>query len=236
MTPTAHPARPSAARGVGVIAVLAVLLTGCGPAGGGGSAEPGPAASSSASAAAPATPDSVTVAVVGDSITAGVDPEDSEADPGEESWLLGADAPPLDVGTGWAVPGTTTAQMRDGVTAFDADVLVVMAGTNDLQRDVPWSDTRENLVRLVDEADVEPVVLAAVPPLDSRPADAVAFNGRLADLADAQGWTFIDPWSEFSSEGSYRPGASPDGVHPTPMVAFAVGRAVRDALLSGAAG
>ena len=37
---------------------------------------------------------------------------------------------------GYAVPGATTAVMRDGVGPVDADVLVVMGGTNDVGTEV----------------------------------------------------------------------------------------------------
>ncbi|MGY1748080.1 SGNH/GDSL hydrolase family protein [Modestobacter sp. SYSU DS0511] len=243
----AHPVRPTVPRAAWVLALLlSAALPACGLASGPGSASPAPgegagspsvtAVSSAPVPSDPATAEPIVVAVVGDSITAGADPQDTAADPGDRSWLPGAAAPPLEFGPGYAVPGITTEQMRDEVTAYDADALVVLAGTNDVQFDVPWERTRENLVQIVETADVGRVLLVAVPPLDSRPADVVALNGRLADLADDRGWAFLDPWVGFATEGSYRPGASADGIHPDPVVAFAVGREIREQLLSGAAG
>ena len=45
-----------------------------------------------------------------------------------------------------------------------------------------------------------------------------------------------DQFIDFAVDGAYRTGASEDGIHPTPMVAFAVGRTIREALLGGAGG
>jgi lysophospholipase L1-like esterase len=53
---------------------------------------------------------------------------------------------------GYAVPGATTAVMRDGAGPVDADVLVVMGGTNDVGTEVPWEMTRANLVQIVTAA------------------------------------------------------------------------------------
>ncbi|WP_166521186.1 SGNH/GDSL hydrolase family protein [Modestobacter roseus] len=230
------------ARRVAVSALLAVALTGCGPAGGLGPGS-GAATPPSNSPAAPSTvsaPEAgaagLEVAVVGDSITAGVAPGDDAESPGGQSWLTGADLPPLELGAGWAVPGASTGEMRDGVRRLDADVLVVMGGTNDLQRDVPWADTRDNIRAIVSTASVDRVVLAAIPPLDVLPDEVVVFNDRLRELAELEGWEFVDPWTDVALEGVYRPGATSDGVHPTQQVAFAVGRELHEALVHGATG
>ena len=49
------------------------------------------------------------------------------------------------------------------------------------------------------------------------------YNAALADLASRNGWTYLDPWGEVDAGGTFTPGASPDGVHPTPAVAAEVG-------------
>ncbi len=240
--PTPTPAQPrrAVARTVGV-AALALALVACGPGDDAGDgARAGNPTGGSSGAASPAELD---VAVVGDSLTAagaqvtgGTSIVDGDALPGEGSWVTGADGAPLVVEGGWAQDGATSAEMRAGVGSYDADVLVVMAGTNDLLQDVPWTSTEQDLVAVVDTAQVDRVVLSAVPPLDEQAASVPDLNDRLAGLADQHGWQFVDPWTDFAVDGSYRDGASDDGVHPTPMVAFAVGRTIRDAVLDGAGG
>jgi GDSL-like Lipase/Acylhydrolase family len=240
------PIRDSAAlRGAAVRLVLSALafpLVACGP---GEEATGGPvdtAVSTTAGSGGSAAGE-VDLAVVGDSLTAAGDTittgtaiSDGDARPGDTSWLSGAGGPPLVIEGGWARDGATTADMLRGVAEYDAPVLVVLAGTNDLLQGVPWERTRENLLDIVERAGVDRVVLSAVPPLDRDPQAPVGLNPRLADLAENEGWQFVDPWTDFASDGSFRPGSSADGVHPTSMVAFAVGRTIRQAVLGGAGG
>lgn len=176
----------------------------------------------------------VRVVVVGDSITAGIGPTDSALHPGDTSWLPGAQGAPLEFAGGWAVPGTTSPQMRDGVTPLDGDVLVLLAGTNDLQWSIPWDVTRDALVQIAATVGTPRTMLVAVPPLDSRPADAVTHNQRAAGLASEQGWEFVDPWTGIAGDGRFAPGTSADGIHPTPAAAAQAGARVREALLAGA--
>ena len=51
-----------------------------------------------------------------------------------------------------------------------------------------------------------------------------------AGYSDAQGWSFIDPWTSYRDvDGSYLPGtAFEDGVHPSADTAAAVGTFVAD--------
>ena len=201
-------------------------------------------------ASAPATPtsrpsaDQVSFVVVGDSITAGPIPieatgawEETTQQFGRGSWLPQAKGPPLRFLGGWAVPGATTEEMRAGVVPAKADVVVVMAGTNDLLRGVPWEQTRANLLAIVGTVAADGVLVAAVPPADELPAGRQDLNQRLRELADQQGWYRVDPWvAAERQDGSWVPGASADGVHPSQVTADAAGRVLRTALLDAAPG
>jgi lysophospholipase L1-like esterase len=175
--------------------------------------------------------DVVTVVVVGDSITAGTAPDDRADDPGDQSWLNGAQGAPLDFRGGWAVPGATTQDMQDGAEGLGADVLVLMGGTNDINGDVEWATSEENLLGIVTEVDVDTVVLSAIPPFDRDPAAGLDYNAHLVQLAEQQGWEFVDPWVAFADDGAWAPETSGDGVHPTAEVAEQAGAVIREALL-----
>jgi lysophospholipase L1-like esterase len=228
-----------------LVAVLAVALSagctrshadeGTGPAGSASSsATPSPSSGGTADpgrAEAPATVDTpLTFTVVGDSITAGSLPIEGTAVPGTRSWLPAALGPPLEFQGGWAVPGATTQDMRAGVVPSSADVVVVLAGTNDLFR-LPWEVTADDLRAIVATVGVPRVLLSAIPPFDVDPAQAQGLNRQLADLAAAQGWRYVDPWEGISVDGAYAPGTSADGVHPTQEVADVVGRRLRAELV-----
>jgi lysophospholipase L1-like esterase len=214
-----------------VAAVLLVSVAGCGPA----ADDVQPAAPTAAvpSSPAPATADPAplrTFVVVGDSITAGATdvslPLVDDRVQGDASWLPAAEQESgLDLVAGWAVPGATTADMLAGVepTDWTADVLVVMAGTNDLDRGLAWQESAADLEGVVAAAGAPTVVVVAIAPSDPRPAARNGYNAALADLAGRNGWTYLDPWGEVDAGGAFTPGASPDGVHPTPTVAAEVG-------------
>ncbi|MGY1684238.1 SGNH/GDSL hydrolase family protein [Geodermatophilus sp. SYSU D00867] len=211
----------------------ALLTAGCGAA-----HEAPPSASATAPApqagtAPEGTTQTVGFAVVGDSITAGLDaPVEGTEVRGRNSWVRAADVAPLEFRGGWAVPGARTADMSAGVRPVQADVLVVLAGTNDVLHSVPWEETRQNLLDAVATAGVQRVVLVAVPPLDVDPEGREELDARLVELAGEQGWAHLDPWTDVDTgEGTFAPGASEDGVHPTQAVADLVGARIRAALL-----
>ncbi|MGY1719528.1 SGNH/GDSL hydrolase family protein [Blastococcus sp. SYSU DS0552] len=201
------------------------------PAGQGGQAEQGGQEAS----AAPSH--DRTFVVVGDSITAGIEEalRGSDVD-APRSWVPAAVGEPLTFLGGWATPGATIEDMREGVTAYQADVLVLMGGTNDLHASVPWDVSERNLREIVEAVGIDEVILAAVPPLNSLPAQAVEHNHRLEELAGRSGWTYVDPWTEVRQDGAYVDGASEDGVHPVPAVADQAGERIREAVLEATEG
>jgi lysophospholipase L1-like esterase len=228
------PRGPVPRRGARAVLALAVLaLASCTNAAAGGF----PAAEVDR-ATVPVPFDVVGFAVVGDSITAGLDgPIEGTTVHGATSWVPAAEGPPLDFRGGWAAPGASTRDMRAGVQPVSADVLVVMGGTNDIGAVLAWERCRADLLAIVATADVDEVVVAAIPPLDAHPAQARRYNVRLEALARQQGWTYVDPWAGIATPGgTWAAGTSPDGIHPTEAVADVVGTRIRAALLDSARG
>lgn len=183
-----------------------------------------------------AEPDDVTLVVVGDSLTAGSQAMADGEIQGEGSWVPAALGDPLVLGGGWAVPGATTGDMRQGTPRVDGDVLVVMAGTNDIARGTAWEATRDNLLAITRTLRIGTVLVSAIPPSADRPDAATAYNEQVRQLTLEQGWTFVDPWDTAREGQGWVPGDSLDGTHPTQEVADEVGRTLRVAVLARAAG
>jgi lysophospholipase L1-like esterase len=170
---------------------------------------------------------------VGDSITAGFAPTEGTTVRDRNSWIPFADQDErLTFAGGYAVPGATTTVMRDGITPVDADVLVVMGGTNDLGAGTPWETVRSNLLQIVATAGVPVVTLSAIPPRDDVAAGVLEFNAQLERLATEQGWHFVDPWSGMSDDGAWVAGTSDDGIHPVEQVVSLVGQRLAAAVVA----
>jgi acyl-CoA thioesterase I len=168
-----------------------------------------------------------TYVAVGDSITAGmVQESDSLATPGATSWLHGETASRLVRAGGWAIPGRVTGDMRANVSPTTADVLVLLGGTNDLARGLPWAETEANLRAIVATISARKALVVAIPPYDLDPAGRSTFNARLAALAAQSHWRFLDPWTSVTMNGAWVAGASVDGIHPAPAVAAGAGRVI----------
>ncbi|QEW00625.1 hypothetical protein F6J84_11310 [Microbacterium caowuchunii] len=118
---------------------------------------------------------------------------------------------------GWAVDGITTTRLADtAVPAPDADLLVVMGGTNDIAVGTPTDTITANVVRIADVVAAPRVALAAIPPLDPLPEEANVLNTALAELARTRGWEFVDPWAGMrDADGTWMPVYRTDGVHTT---------------------
>jgi len=208
---------------------LAVLAAGC-DAKAAEPADASPTGATSASAATPTGP--LTVVAVGDSVTDADSPDFSAGAFGPGSWVSTADRDGVDVLGGWAVKGATTAAMAAGARPSDADVLVVMAGTNDILQDIPWEQSAADIEAVVAAVGADRVVLCTIVPLASDPAAAADFNAHLATLADEHGWRLVDSAAAVRTpDGNWDPGMSEDGIHPTDAGAVLLGAAIRDALL-----
>lgn len=175
----------------------------------------------------------VALAVVGDSITSPWGRLGSyEID--ETLWLshvLGAE---IRLAGGWALPGATTADMAAAVEPVeDADVLVILAGTNDGAA-TPFASSAENLVRIAERVGAPRVIVSSVPPRSDLPRVPAAYNDRLRTFADEHGWEFVDAAAGLRAGERWRAGMSEDGLHPTPQGQEVIGRALRAAILQGA--
>ncbi|WP_341359105.1 SGNH/GDSL hydrolase family protein [Georgenia sp. M64] len=227
--------------------VVALVLTGCA----GTTPQPGPAATvgptTAAATPAPGSPTTaedttarersttVRLTAIGDSLT-GSDGDLAGGDFGPGTWLhhaLGpADGGSVEWVGGWAVPGATTAVMRaQAVPRPDADVLVVLAGTNDIALGVPAEEIAANVEAIVATVGAPRVILASVPPIEWAPDLAPRHNADLEALAREHGWEFADVAADLRRGDGWAPGMSDDGVHPTEAGYAVLGRALREALL-----
>ncbi|WP_168627351.1 SGNH/GDSL hydrolase family protein [Cryobacterium sp. BB307] len=180
--------------------------------------------------AATADDGSLTFAAVGDSITAWDPPYNSDP---LNSWITTAVGDDLQLGGGWALSGARLELMLASVKPTDADVLVVMAGTNDVRHTTPVEDRLARLAAVIEMIGIDEVVIAAIPPLDSDPVGARVWNDALSAYATAHGITHIDPWRTLRSlDNSWVEGASADGIHPSHSAAAAAGMAIRNELVT----
>ncbi|MFF2274537.1 SGNH/GDSL hydrolase family protein [Agromyces sp. NPDC058126] len=219
-----------------VMAVLTgAVLAACSSTGGAGS--DGATSSGAASPSADRT-DSMarptSFAVVGDSITDANSPDLAGGDLGSESWAAYAFEAGADFAGGWAEWGAPTSYMADSVAAVDTDVLVVLAGTNDLAFGVPFDESAANLDRIVATVGIDDVVVSSIPPSDAFPEAAVQYNEQLEALADDRGWRFVDASAGLrTADGRYADGMSYDGLHPSEQGARVLGEAIAAELLAG---
>ncbi|MEI4271456.1 SGNH/GDSL hydrolase family protein [Klenkia sp. LSe6-5] len=216
--------RRRAAPLLAVGSAVGLLATGCG-------AAVVPAAAGTDGAAAGAGPP-VRVVVVGDSITEMGSPDFDDGDYDASSWAWWATGGGVDVLGGWAHSGATTGDALAAVGPVQADVLVLMAGNNDVDLGVPTSTVLANLVRIADVVGVPRVLLSAVAPEDGLGPHLAALDDALAGLAREEGWQFVDPMTAVrDGDGGWRDGTTPDGVHPTEAAAARIGAALHEAVL-----
>lgn len=215
----------AAARRVGAaltILACASLIVGCsasGRADGNGSPEPSAVAAHGRFAA------------VGDSITDADSPDFAAGEIGAASWATYVVDGGFVFAGGWAEWGATTAMMADSVGPVNADVLVVLAGTNDVGFGIPFEDSAANLDRIIEVVGIEDVVVVSIPPMDALPAGAQAYNERLDDLATDRGWRFVDASDGLrTADGRFGEGMSSDGLHPSVEGARVLGEAIATAL------
>ncbi|KAA9150070.1 SGNH/GDSL hydrolase family protein [Microbacterium lushaniae] len=216
----------SSAAGVVMALVLVALASGCARTTG----YPAPSSASPAATApaAAAAEDPVRMAVVGDSLSEGDSADFSGGDFGDRSWLPWALDERVVFAGGWAVSGALTEAMAENVRPYDADVLVILGGTNDLALGIDLRDTQRHLVEIADTASVERVVLVGVPPIDFAPDTVGPYNQALRELAAERGWEFADAAAELRApDETFREGLTWDGLHPTAEGARLLGEAIR---------
>ncbi|WP_144719944.1 SGNH/GDSL hydrolase family protein [Agrococcus jejuensis] len=214
------------ARWVATLAASAVALVGC---------TTGPSTTPAASPTATTSDQVVRMAVVGDSITDADSPDLANGDLGAQSWVAHAVDDEVAFAGGWAEWGARTAQMADAIAApFDADVLVILAGTNDALGDDLAADVGAQLVRIVERAGVDEVVVSSIPPLASAPDRSDAVNDFLEPFVAQQGWTWVDASAGLRDGDGFVAGTSYDGVHLTEAGAGLLGAAIRTAVVDAA--
>ncbi|HEV7187283.1 MAG TPA: SGNH/GDSL hydrolase family protein [Blastococcus sp.] len=174
------------------------------------------------------------VVVVGDSITEAHSPDFDGGEIGPDSWAAEANELGATVVGGWAHAGATTADMIAGLQHGSipaGDVLVVMAGNNDVDRHVPVAAIEDNLRLIAALVPGRRVVLSTLAPEDAVAPAVQAVNSRLPALARAEGWTLLDPMTAIRApDGKYLPGMTVDGVHPTQRAAHLIALALQPAL------
>lgn len=153
------------------------------------------------------------------------------------------------------ISGQTTPQLllrfRQDVIALQPDVVVILAGTNDIAGNTGPSTQamiEDNLHSMVELARANGigVVLASVLPVSEyrwmpgiEPAPKVrALNAALKHYADAQGLVYLDYYTAMANAaGGLDPALAADGVHPTakgyalmsPLAEQAIAKALQDA-------
>lgn len=170
------------------------------------------------------TPQPFTFAVAGDSLTAW----DNQSFPHPEgefstvTWTHWAMSPDVELVGGYAREDAMAAEIAEKVIPVEADVLVVMVGTNDAGV-TPVAELLTQIEQIVATAGVETVLISTIPPVDG----AAEFNEQLEQLAEDEGWGFVDPWSALRrDDGEWLDGSTNDGVHPDPDSAKIVGAAL----------
>lgn len=199
-----------------VFAVSAAVLTGC-------ATEPPPVSPQvqayydshkDLKSAVDPKPKAITVAAIGDSVTEGNSPDFNNGKLGTLSWPSALPDGEQFVG-GWAKKGSTTQVMLDNVKPTTADVLVIIAGTNDLGK-LPFATSAANIQSIVQKSGVKRVIVSSIPPRDADPASAVDYNAQLEPFVKAQGWEFVDAMAGVrTADNQYNPGMTIDGTHPT---------------------
>ncbi|MBF9031768.1 arylesterase [Rhodobacterales bacterium HKCCE3408] len=174
-------------------------------------------------AAAPAAAEEVTIAALGDSLTAGYGlPTEEGFVPQLQDWLAarGHDVQLINAG----VSGDTTAGglARLGWTLTDdVDALIVALGGNDLLRGIAPEVARANLDAILQGAEGRPVLLVGLEaPGNFGPDYKRDFDAIWSDLAETHGALlyrdFLGPVRAAVESGTDRSVLiQPDGLHPT---------------------
>lgn len=181
------------------------------------SATTSPSLSEDTSLAAPPNAGPVKVAVVGDSNSTGFSGTLEAGVAAKKAWVaLMPESDFVWVG-GWAHDGATSTQMAEqALPVAGADLVLIMAGTNNIAVGMPGEALASDLEQIVEVTGARSVGLIAIPPLNPLPQQAIALNAELAQLAHDRSWMFFDPWADLrTSEGMWEAAYLSDGVHTT---------------------
>jgi lysophospholipase L1-like esterase len=174
----------------------------------------------------------VTFAGVGDSVTNGDSVDFAGGNSGSLSWATYASSDARKFVGGFASGGAESDEMLARAVPVAADVLVVMAGTNDSGHSVPYDVINSNILGVVQGMNIDHVVICAIPPRDSDTEISSGFNAQLQEFVVAQGWTWVDPWapSRDPETGAWLPGLTSDGIHPVQTAAETAGGLIGEAI------
>lgn len=170
-----------------------------------------------------------TVYIVGDSITASNSPKFEDGRIGDGSWVRYIGKGISFVG-GWAQGGARTADMAANVKPSFARTLVIVGGSNDAMSKTSFSESSQNLKSIVNTVGSHRVIVSSIPPTDVDPSAAVAYNNQLKQLAEEEGWTYVDSMAGLRRRNRYIDGMTVDGIHPTRPGARVIGAALGNAI------
>lgn len=161
----------------------------------------------------------------------------AEGKVGNRSWAYWANEDPqLLLDGGWAQGGLETSDIAERVQRswFPVDTnLVILLGTNNLLHGTPINEAPADIERIVRTSGISPdrVYLVQLPPSNVTPEKIGPYNKMLATTAAENGFHLVDV-STFldSGSGSYRQGATNDGIHLTRDNAQRVGRSIAAAI------
>ena len=167
----------------------------------------------------------ITFAAVGDRVT------DWRGSRRETSWVTYADQGSVEWVGGQARSSARIQDLPGRVNPVKADVLVILAGTNDVVVAYTNDQVELNLQRIVEKSGVENVLLSSIPPVDSARKQTADFNEFLARVAYRHDWSFVDAGSAVRVRTcEFREGLTADGIDPTPAGARLIGDAIRGVL------
>jgi len=174
-----------------------------------------------------------TFAVLGDSISAGQSPSlPDDVDP--TTWISYAQSRTVRWVGGWTRGGSTTSDLLEHLTPVGADVLVVLGGTNNVNKGLAFATAERDLIAIGAGCACGSLLVVAIPPNEMHPLVAAVYNQQLLELARQHGWSYVDPWVAERHGVRWRDGRSIDGVHPVIEVFAGVGRQIRAAILEAA--
>lgn len=174
-----------------------------------------------------AAADPVTIAALGDSLTAGYGlPQDEGFVPQMQAWLAAQGAEVTLINAG--VSGDTTAgglSRVDWTLTLDVDGMIVALGGNDLLRGIDPAVSRANLEGILQAAQAAevPVLLVGLSaPGNYGPDFKQAFESMYPDLAAEYGalhyGNFLAPMADKADRGeSFRDLMQSDGIHPNAL-------------------
>lgn len=158
-----------------------------------------------------------TVEVYGDSIANGDSANFQGADAGPTSWTYYIGEHGLRFVGGFAQGGRTSAGVSSEDRGVRATLVVYGLGTNDFRTEVPFEEFATNARDFASRQDPqEQFVVVALGPMNDRSKDKIEeWNSQLTALAEAEGWTLVDPWQGIrDKDNTYVEGYNQDALHP----------------------